>query len=126
MLFSFTGVGGGFGLVLRGIGIGSADDLVEREFTADGPNRLWLTDIRGQWTNEGRLYMCAVKDVWSNRIVGYSIGDRMQASLAVRALENAVQQRDYPVGTVLHRPVESGSLSTGAGFRALHLVSVSE
>jgi len=78
------------------------DDLVEHEFTADGPNRLWLTDITEQWTNEGRLYMCAVKDVWSNRIVGYSIGDRMQASLAVRALENAVTQRDHPVGTVVH------------------------
>lgn len=38
------------------------DDLVEREFTAAGPNRLWLTDITEQWTNEGRLYMCAVKD----------------------------------------------------------------
>ena len=46
--------------------------------------------------------MCAVKDVWSNRIVGYSIGPRMQASLAVRALENAVTQRDHPVGTVVH------------------------
>ena len=78
------------------------DDLVEREFTATGPNRLWLTDITEQWTNEGRLYMCAVKDVWSNRIVGYSIGDRMQASLAVRALENAVEQRDNPVGVVVH------------------------
>lgn len=78
------------------------DDLVEREFTAAGPNRLWLTDITEQWTNEGRLYMCAVKDVWSNRIVGYSIGPRMQASLAVRALENAVMQRDHPVGTVVH------------------------
>lgn len=78
------------------------DDLVEREFTAAGPNRLWLTDITEQWTNEGRLYMCAVKDGWFNRIVGYSIGPRMQASLAVRALENAVTQRDHPVGTVVH------------------------
>lgn len=78
------------------------DDLVERDFTAAGPNRLWLTDITEQWTNEGRLYMCAVKDVWSNRIVGYSIGDRMQASLAVKALENAVTQRDHPAGTVVH------------------------
>lgn len=46
--------------------------------------------------------MCAVKDVWSNRIVGYSIGPRMQASLAVAALENAVQQRANPVGVVVH------------------------
>jgi putative transposase len=78
------------------------DDLVERVFTASGPNQLWLTDITEQWTKEGRLYMCAVKDVWSNRIVGYSIGPRMQASLAVTALENAVAQRSNPVGVVVH------------------------
>ena len=78
------------------------DDLVEREFTAEQPNLLWLTDITEQWTKEGRLYLCAVKDVWSNRIVGYSIGDRMQAALAVTALENAVEQRGYPVGTIVH------------------------
>ena len=78
------------------------DDLVEREFTAEQPNLLWLTDITEQWTKEGRLYLCAVKDVWSNRIVGYSIGDRMQAALAVTALENAVEQRGYPQGTIVH------------------------
>lgn len=78
------------------------DDLVERVFAAEQPNRLWLTDITEQWTNEGRLYMCAVKDVWSNRIVGYSIGPRMQASLAVAAIENAVLQRGNPVGVVVH------------------------
>lgn len=65
------------------------DDLVKREFTADQPNLLWLTDITERWTKEGRLYLCAVKDVWSNRIVGYSIGDRIQAILAVTALENS-------------------------------------
>ena len=79
-----------------------ADDLVEREFTAEQPNLLWLTDITEQWTKEGRLYLCAVKDAWSNRIVGYSIGDRMQAALAVTALENAVEQRGYPQGTIVH------------------------
>ena len=49
------------------------DDLVERDFTAAGPNRLWLTDITEHPTGEGKLYLCAVKDVWSRRIVGYSI-----------------------------------------------------
>ncbi len=78
------------------------DDLVERDFTASGPNLVWLTDITEQWTKEGRLYMCAVKDVWSNRVVGYSIGSRMQSSLAVAALENAVMQRGNPVGVVVH------------------------
>jgi hypothetical protein len=49
------------------------DDLVRREFTATGPDRLWLADISEHPTGEGKVYLCAVKDVWSNRIVGYSI-----------------------------------------------------
>jgi transposase InsO family protein len=77
------------------------DDLVNKVFTADGPNRLWLTDITEHPTAEGKLYLCAVKDVHSGRIVGYSIDDRMKASLAVAALRNAIGLRD-PVGTVVH------------------------
>jgi putative transposase len=77
------------------------DDLVEREFTADAANVIWLTDITEHPTSEGKLYLCAIKDVWSTRIVGYSIGDRMTAELAVSALRNAVGLRD-PIGTVVH------------------------
>ena len=51
------------------------DDLVQRDFTAEAPNRLWLTDITEHPTAEGKLYLCAVKDAWSRRIVGYSIND---------------------------------------------------
>ena len=54
------------------------------------------------WTREGKLYLCAIKDVCSNKIVGYAIDKRMKASLAVRALENAVMQRGYPKGTIVH------------------------
>ena len=49
------------------------------------------------WTGEGRLYVCAIKDVWSNRIVGYSIADRMTSQLAVDALESAVARRSGEV-----------------------------
>src|SRR5690606_40755005 len=79
------------------------DDLVRREFTAPGPNRLWLTDITEHPTSEGKVYLCAVKDVWSNRIVGYSIADRMTSQLAVDALESAVSRRGVRVaGCTLH------------------------
>ena len=54
------------------------DDLVQRDFTAAGPNELWLTDITEHWTAEGKLYVCAIKDVFSRGIVGYSIDSRMQ------------------------------------------------
>jgi len=78
------------------------DDLVRRDFSADGPNELWLTDITEHPTAEGTLYLCAVKDAWSNRIVGYSMDDRMTAELAVVALRNAVQFRHTVAGTVVH------------------------
>ena len=78
------------------------DDLVQRDFTADGPNQLWLTDITEHWTGEGKLYLCAIKDVWANKIVGYSIDSRMKARLAVNALEMAVAHRGSPTGVIVH------------------------
>jgi len=77
------------------------DDLVARRFTAARPNQLWLTDITEHPTAEGKLYLCAVKDVHSGRIVGYSMDHRMKASLAVAALRHAVTLR-RPTGTVVH------------------------
>ncbi|MDX2401493.1 IS3 family transposase [Microbacterium algeriense] len=77
------------------------DDLVLRDFTATRPDQLWLTDITEHWTDEGKLYLCAIKDVHSNRIVGYSLDSRMTADLAVAALRNAVALRE-PLGTTLH------------------------
>ncbi len=77
------------------------DDLVRRGFTASAPNRLWLTDITEHPTAEGKLYLCAIKDACTNRIVGYSIDDRMTSQLAVDALRNAVALR-RAAGTVVH------------------------
>ena len=67
--------------------------VTRHEFRADHPNELWLSDITEHWTGEGKLYVCAIKDVFSNRIVGYSIDSRMKSSLAVGALNNAVARR---------------------------------
>ena len=77
------------------------DDLVEKVFTAPRPNLLWLTDITEHPTDEGKLYLCAVKDACSNRIVGYSMDARMTAALAVAALHNAIALR-APHKTVVH------------------------
>jgi putative transposase len=77
------------------------DDLVDRDFTAPAANVTWLTDITEHPTAEGKLYLCAIKDVWSTRIVGYSMSSRMTAALAVSALSNAVALRD-PDGTKVH------------------------
>jgi putative transposase len=83
-------------------GTASHDDLVRRVFTADRPNELWLTDLTEHRTDEGKLCLCAIKDVYSNRIVGYSIDDRMKARLAVAAFDNAVARRGDVAGCILH------------------------
>lgn len=77
------------------------DDLVERKFVATGANQVWVGDITEHWTREGKLYLCSFKDLWSNRLVGYSINSQMTADLAVQALDNAVTQRDCDQ-TIVH------------------------
>lgn len=95
------------------------DDLVRRDFTADASNQLWLGDITEHWTAEGKLYLCAIKDVHSNRIVGYSMDSRMKSRLAVAALNNAVARRDDVAGCVIH--TDRGSQFRSRKFvRALH------
>jgi putative transposase len=95
------------------------DDHVKRVFRADAPNRLWLTDITEHRTSEGKLYCCAIKDVFSNRIVGYSISDRMKSRIAVDALHSAVARRaaagDPVAGCVFHT-------DRGSQFRRRKLV----
>jgi len=78
------------------------DDLVGRDFTADAPNQLWLADITEHRTGDGKLYLCAIKDVFSTRIVGYSIDSRMKSRLATQALSSAVARRGDVAGCVVH------------------------
>ncbi|KJC62829.1 integrase [Agreia bicolorata] len=78
------------------------DGRVRHVFAAEAPNGLWLTDITEHKTAEGKLYLCAIKDVFSGRIVGYSIDSRMKSRLAVQALDNAVAMRGDVAGCVVH------------------------
>ena len=87
------------------------EDLVKRHFKADAPNHLWLGDITEHQTKEGKLYVCAVKDACSKRIVGYSIDERMKARLAVAAINNAVARRGDVAGCIFHT-------DRGSQFRA--------
>jgi putative transposase len=93
------------------------DDLVQRDFTAPAPDRVWLTDITEHPTLEGKLYLCAIKDCFSNRIVGYSIGERMTAGLAVSALRSAIARRQ-PAGTVVVHSDRGGQFRARS-FRAV-------
>jgi transposase InsO family protein len=93
------------------------DDLVRRDFTASRPDQVWVTDITEHPTGEGKLYCCLIKDLFSNRIVGYSIGPRMTRHLAVGALRAAVARRQ-PTDTVI---VHS---DRGSQFRSRDFVAV--
>ena len=94
------------------------DDLVARQFTAEGPDRTWLTDITEHPAVEGKLYLCAIKDVYSNRVVGYSMDARMTAGLAVSALRNAIALRS-PAGTVVVHSDRGSQFRSAAFVRTL-------
>ena len=98
------------------------DDLVRREFTADRPNQLWLTDISEHSTGDGKLYLCAVKDVFSNRIVGYSIDRRMTSRLAVDALQMAVARRGGKTNVAGCRVHSDRGSQGGFNWSSQHLV----
>jgi putative transposase len=78
-----------------------APDLVERNFTADAPDRLWVADITYVPTWEGFLYLAVVMDAWSRKIVGWAIDTNLKTTLVLGALELAVKTRQ-PVGVVHH------------------------
>jgi putative transposase len=90
-----------------------APDLVERDFTADAPDRLWVADITYVPTWEGFLYVAVVLDAWSRKIVGWAMDTTLKTTLVLRALEMAVAQRQ-PVGVVHHS--DQGTQYTSIAF----------
>lgn len=78
------------------------DDLVQRRFLAEEPNRLWCTDITEHPTRGGKVYCCAVLDVFSRAVVGWSIADHMRSDLVVDALQMAIWRRRPGTGTIVH------------------------
>jgi putative transposase len=79
-----------------------APNRVKRDFTAVAPNRLWCTDITYLWTEEGWLYLAAIIDVFSRKIVGWAMKDRLTLPLVTEALEMAVSRQRPPAGLVHH------------------------
>lgn len=78
-----------------------APDLVERDFTADAPNGLWVADITYITTAVGFLYLAVVLDAFSRRIVGWSMANHLRTELVLAALEMALDQRK-PDGVIHH------------------------
>ena len=94
-------------------------DLVNRQFTVDAPNVLWITDITEHPTREGKLYCAAVMDAFSRLIIGWSIADHMRTELVTDALGMAIVRRrsgnDSPnKPTILHS--DHGSQFTSWAF----------
>ena len=92
----------------------AAPDLVRREFTADGPDRTWVSDITYVPTQAGFLYLAVVIDVWSRRAVGWSMRNDMATPLVTDALDMALAQR-APDQLIHHS--DRGSQYTSAAFR---------
>ena len=79
-----------------------APNVVNRDFAAAKADEVWLTDITYVPTREGWLYLAAVEDLYSRRVVGWSMGTAMESRLVVDALEMAVKQRYPDAGLVAH------------------------
>ena len=90
-----------------------APDLVKRQFTAAGPNQLWVADMTYVPTWAGFIYLAVVLDVWSRRIVGWAIGEHMTTDLVLAALNMAITQRK-PDGVIHHS--DQGSQYTRVAF----------
>ena len=91
-----------------------APDLVKRDFTASGPDQLWVADMTYVTTGEGWLYLATVLDAWSRRVVGWAMGDRLCTELVVDALNMAVWNRRPAMGLVHHS--DHGAQYTSLAF----------
>jgi putative transposase len=68
-------------------------NILNRQFSAEEPNQVWVTDITYIWTLEGWVYLASVMDLFSRKIVGWSLADHMKKELAIQALNMAIIQR---------------------------------
>ena len=85
----------------RASGAQPAADLVERDFSASGPDELWVADITYVPTQAGFLYLAVVVDAWSRRVVGWSMATHLRTSLVLNAFDMALMQRQ-PDGVIHH------------------------
>jgi putative transposase len=94
-----------------------AENVVDRQFEPEAPDQVWTADITDIPTREGWLYLAAVEDLDSRRIVGWSMGERVDSRLVVDALEMAVSRRLPGDGLVAHS--DRGSQYAGEHYRRL-------
>ena len=93
-----------------------SDDLVNRRFGVDGPDRLWVSDITEHPTREGKVYLAVVLDAWSRRVVGWSIADHLRSEPVVDALDMAIWRRRPESGFGLIHHADHGTQYTSWAF----------
>ena len=103
---------------IRVPGVRVADDLLDRNFAAGAPNRCWVADITYLRTWEGWLYLVAVQDLFSRRIVGWAMADHMRAELVTDALQMALTNRRPERGLIWHSDQGSQFVSLAFGQKA--------
>jgi putative transposase len=92
-------------------------DLVERDFRASGPDRLWVADITQLPTRSGSCYLASIVDAWSRRVVGWSIATHMRADLVTAALDAAIVHRRPGTDLIHHSDHGSQYTSLALGRR---------
>lgn len=80
----------------------AAPDLVNRQFAADEPNRLWVADLTRIMTGEGVLWLASMRDAFSNKVVGWATAARADTGLVLTALDYALRSRDVHDGQLIH------------------------
>jgi len=94
-----------------------AENLVQREFTVSEPNRVWVGDITYLWTREGWLYLAVLLDLFSRRVVGWSVSSRLKRGLVMDALQRAIALRAPEPGLIIHH--DRGSQYASDDYRAI-------
>ncbi len=103
---------------IRVPGVRVADDLLDRDFTAEAPDQRWVADITYVRTWQGWLYLVAVQDLYSRRIVGWSMADHMRTELVTDALGMALAHRRPAPGLIWHSDQGSQFVSLAFGQQA--------
>lgn len=101
---------------IRRKGMLSAPNLLNREFTAELPNKKWVSDTTYVWTAEGWLYVAIILDLFSRLVVGWAMGTSNDEQLVTLALEMALVRRSPPREMLLHS--DQGSTYTSTGYQA--------
>ncbi len=94
-----------------------AENLLKQDFTADAPDRVWVSDITYIWTTEGWLYLAVILDLFSRRVVGWAMSDTITQDIVISAFLQAVWRRKPKTGLIFHS--DRGSQYAAKDFRNL-------